>query len=71
MDVELPFLSVGNLFTVTAFELAAIVRGAVVCTFIGAVEIWFVICGGFFAPFPTITRRTVFGDEIDRLLPID
>lgn len=39
MDGELPFLIVGNLFTVTAFELVDIGRGAVVCTFIGAVEI--------------------------------
>lgn len=69
--MQLPFLSVGNLLTVMAFELIS-VRGADVWPIIGVVGIGFVICGeDCFEPFPTITRRTAVVGEIDRRLLID
>lgn len=69
--MQLPFLTVGNLLTVMAFELIT-VRGADVWPMIGFVGIGLVICGeDCFEPLPTITRRTVVGEEIDRRLLID
>lgn len=41
----LPFLSVGNLLTVTVFELA-IIRDALVCIFDGVVVTGFGVCDG-------------------------
>lgn len=66
----LPFLKVGNLLIVTVFEFA-IIRDALVCID-GVVVTGFGVCDGvWFDPFPTITRRTVDGDESDRRLLID
>lgn len=66
--MKLP-VSVGNLLIVMAFEMFE-VCGPDVCTPIGVVVP--VFCGRFcFDPFPTITRRTVVGDAIGRLLLID
>lgn len=65
----LPFRSVGNLLTVTAFELT-MGRGTVDCTFIGIVAAGLDVCGGLvFAP--TMARRIAVGEGIPRLLLID